>query len=176
MYGSGLLYLVGSYITFFHLSSLPFIPSSLSPFLPPSIPPSSCPLSQIRDLLVRTIEAYVSLFDPNNTTRLPQFKLQLCLEEATRPSPPEEEAETEESVAEGDRGTPTEVREKEPHQGETSEGEKEGEASEGEKGVQTAEQKFEFYPSLSDLEAAVLSVVDTVGGAMKQVPDINVRS
>ena len=113
----------------------------------------------------------MSLFDPNNTTQLPQFKLQLCLEEATRPSPPEGEAE--ESVAEGeDRGTQTEVGEEDSRK----EGEaKEGEASEGEKRVQTAEQKFEFYPSLSDLEAAVLSVVDTVGGAMKQVPDINVR-
>ena len=120
----------------------------------------------------------MSLFDPTNTTRLPQFKLQLCLEGATRPSPPEGETTTEEGEGE-DRGTPTEV---EPHkEGETSEGEKEGEmregeASGGEKGVQTTEQKFEFYPSLSDLEAAVLSVVDTVGGAMKQVPDINVRS
>ena len=132
-------------------------------------------------MLVRTIEAYVSLFDPTNTTRLPQFKLQLCLEEATHPSPPEGETTTEEGEGE-DRGTPTEVREVEPHkEGETSEGEKEGEMSEGEasggeKGVQTTKQKFEFYPSLSDLEAAVLSVVDTVGGAMKQVPDINVRS
>ena len=119
----------------------------------------------------------MSLFDPTNTTRLPQFKLQLCLEEATRPSPPEGETTTEEGEGE-DRGTPTEVREVEPHkEGETSEGEmREGEASGGEKGVQTTEQKFEFYPSLSDLEAAVLSVVDTVGGAMKQVPDINVRN
>ena len=28
----------------------------------------------------------------------------------------------------------------------------------------------EFYPSLSDLEAAVLSVADVVGEAMKKVP------
>ena len=123
----------------------------------------------------------MSLFDPTNTTRLPQFKLQLCLEEAARPSPPEGETTTEEGEGE-DRSTPTEVREVEPHkEGEMSGGEKEGERREGEtsggeKGVQTTEQKFEFYPSLSDLEAAVLSVVDTVGGAMKQVPDINVRS
>jgi len=61
----------------------------------------------------------VSLYDPTNTTRLPVFKLQLCLEETKK--------------------------------------------------------EFEFYPSFSDLEAAVLSVVDVVGGAMKKVPDIQVK-
>ena len=172
----------------FLLLSLPppfFPPSSFSP-PPPSFPPSSLPLSQICDLLVRTIEAYVSLYDPNNTTRLPQFKLQLCLEEATSPSPPEGETHTEKDLAEGeDKDARTEAREegeKEPqnkeekNEGEKNEGEKsEGEKNEGEQGAQTVVQRFEFYPSLSDLEAAVLSVVDTVGGAMKQVPDVKVR-
>lgn len=166
----------------FLLLSLPppfFLPSSFSP-PSPSFPPSSLPLSQIRDLLVRTIEAYVSLYDPNNTTRLPQFKLQLCLEEATSPSPPEGETHTEKDLAEEgeDKDTRTEAREahnegekEPPNEGTQNEEEK----SEGEQGDQTVVQRFEFYPSLSDLEAAVLSVVDTVGGAMKQVPDVKVR-
>ena len=166
------------------LSFLPlppfFPPSSFSP-PPPSFPPSSLPLSQIRDLLVRTIEAYVSLYDPNNTTRLPQFKLQLCLEEATSPSPPEGETHTEKDLVEGeDKDAHTEVREEGEKESQNKEERNEGEKSEGEKnereqGAQTVVQRFEFYPSLSDLEAAVLSVVDTVGGAMKQVPDVKVR-
>ena len=114
----------------------------------------------------------MSLYDPNNTTRLPQFKLQLCLEEATSPSPPEGETHTEKDLAEEgeDKATRTEVREPQ-NEGVQNEEEK----SEGEQGDQTVVQRFEFYPSLSDLEAAVLSVVDTVGGAMKQVPDVKVR-
>ena len=121
----------------------------------------------------------MSLYDPNNTTRLPQFKLQLCLEEATSPSPPEGDTRTEKDLAEEeDKDTRTEVREahnegeKEPQNEGTQ---NEEEKSEGEQGDQTVVQRFEFYPSLSDLEAAVLSVVDTVGGAMKQVPDVKVR-
>ena len=31
-------------------------------------------------MLTRTIEHYVTLFDPANSTQLPQFKVQLCLE------------------------------------------------------------------------------------------------
>ena len=162
--------------------SSPFLLLSLPPpfFLPSSFSPSSLPLSQIRDLLVRTIEAYMSLYDPNNTTRLPQFKLQLCLEEATSPSPPEGDTHTEKDLAEEgeDKDTHTEAREahnegekEPPNEGTQNEEEK----SEGEQGDQTVVQRFEFYPSLSDLEAAVLSVVDTVGGAMKQVPDVKVR-
>lgn len=107
---------------------LPPPPPPSLPLPPPTFSSSFCPSSsssfshlilQIRDLLTRTIEAYVSLYDPANTTRLPVFKLQLCLEETKK--------------------------------------------------------EFEFYPSFSDLEAAVLSVVDVVGGAMKKVPDIQVK-
>lgn len=39
------------------------------------------PSLQLRDLLTRTVESYVTLYDVSNTTRLPVFKLQLCLEE-----------------------------------------------------------------------------------------------
>lgn len=36
--------------------------------------------NQLRDLLSQTIHQYVSLFREEDSTRLPQFKLQLCLE------------------------------------------------------------------------------------------------
>jgi len=41
--------------------------------------------------------------------------------------------------------------------------------------LEETKKEFEFYPSFSDLEAALLSAVDVVGGAMKKVPDIQVK-
>ena len=45
---------------------------------PPSLSPS---LPQLRSLLSSTMEDYTSLFSPDDTTCLPVFKLQLCLDE-----------------------------------------------------------------------------------------------
>lgn len=67
-------------------------------------------------MLCQTISHYIDLFAPHNVSRLPQFKLQLCLESG----------------------------------------------------------EMEFYPSLSDLEAALLSAVHTVATAMSNVPNIQV--
>ena len=67
-------------------------------------------------MLSQTISHYVDLFAPPNVSRLPQFKLQLCLESG----------------------------------------------------------QMEFYPSLSDLEATLLSAVHTVAASMSNVPDIQV--
>ena len=67
-------------------------------------------------MLTQTISSYVDLFAPPNVSRLPQFKLQLCLES----------------------------------------------------------DQIEFYPSLSDLEATLFSVVYTVATAMNNVPNIQV--
>ncbi len=72
--------------------------------------------NQLRGLLSRTIHNYLLLFQEDNTTRLPQFKLQLCLEG----------------------------------------------------------QAMEFFPSVSELEAALLSLVDTVANAMSNVSTIEV--
>lgn len=77
----------------------------------------SLPL-QLRDMLTRTIECNVTLFDPANTTHLPQFKVQLCLEGSN----------------------------------------------------------MEFFPSLSDLEATLLSFVDIIAEAMSNVPNIQVNT
>ena len=68
-------------------------------------------------MLTQTISNYVELFDASNTTTLPQFKLQLCLEAG----------------------------------------------------------QMEFYPSLTDLEGALLSTVHTVASAMSSVPNIQVN-
>ena len=72
--------------------------------------------NQLREMLSHTIEEYLLLFEEKNTTRLPQFKLQLCLEGQT----------------------------------------------------------MEFFPSVSELESAVLSLVDTVANAMSNVSTIEV--
>ena len=74
-------------------------------------------LPQLCELLTQTISHYVSLFAASNIVRLPQFKLQLCLESG----------------------------------------------------------QMEFYPSLSDLETALLSTVHTVANAMSSVPNIQVH-
>ncbi len=72
--------------------------------------------NQLRGMLSRTIEQYLLLFRAENTTRLPQFKLQLCLEGKS----------------------------------------------------------MEFFPSMSELESAILCLVDTVANAMSNVSTIEV--
>ena len=72
--------------------------------------------NQLRGMLSCTIEQYLLLFREENTTLLPQFKLQLCLEG----------------------------------------------------------QAMEFFPSTSELESAILSLVDTVANAMSNVSTIEV--
>ena len=64
---------------------------SLPPISPSHLPLSSLPLtlslslslplSQVRSLLSSTMSDYSSLFSPEDTTRLPIFKLQLCLDD-----------------------------------------------------------------------------------------------
>lgn len=59
-------------------------------FQPPLSPPT-----QVRSLLSTTMADYTTLFSPEDTTSLPIFKLQLCLEEDARqffPSLPDLEA------------------------------------------------------------------------------------
>lgn len=40
-----------------------------------------CVITQLKDLLTRTVEAFVKLFDPEDRTCLPVFKMELTLEE-----------------------------------------------------------------------------------------------
>ena len=72
--------------------------------------------NQLRGLLSRTINKYLLLFKEEDTTRLPLFKLHLCLEG----------------------------------------------------------QAMEFFPSTSELESAILCLVDTVANAMNNVSTIEV--
>lgn len=72
--------------------------------------------NQLRGMLTSTIEHYVVLYSEKNTTRLPIFKLQLCLEGRC----------------------------------------------------------MEFFPSLYELEGAILSPVETVADAMSKVSTIQV--
>lgn len=74
--------------------------------------------NQLRSLLSLTILRYVELFDTDNTTRLPQLKLQLCLEGNS----------------------------------------------------------MEFFPSISELESAVVYLVDVVSNSMSNLSTIEVSS
>lgn len=73
--------------------------------------------NQLREVLTATIQHYMALFKEEDTTCLPVFKLQLCLEGQT----------------------------------------------------------MEFFPSLSELEAAILCPVDVVAAAVSTVPKTKVR-
>lgn len=73
--------------------------------------------NQLRGLLSQTILHYIQLFGEQDTTCLPQFKLQLCLEGSS----------------------------------------------------------MEFFPSIPELEQAILCLVDTISNAMSQVSTIEVH-
>ena len=73
--------------------------------------------NQLREMLMATIQHYVALYREDDTTCLPQFKLDLCLEGRS----------------------------------------------------------MEFFPSLSELEGAIVCLVETVANAMSNVPSIGVR-
>eukprot|EP00731_Ephydatia_muelleri_P021583 Em0014g174a len=68
--------------------------------------------NQISNIITRTMEAYALLFHPENTAKLPLFKLQLCLDGNV----------------------------------------------------------MQFFPSVSELQTAMLSVLDTIKGTMRKVP------
>ena len=72
---------------------------------------------QLKEILVRTIHAWVALFDENHRDQLPKFKLELILDD---------------------------------------------------------DDNMQFYPMLSDVEAAVFHVVDTVANTMQNVPTVQV--
>ena len=74
--------------------------------------------NQLRSMLSLTIQRYVQLFDADNTTHLPQFKLQLCLEGHC----------------------------------------------------------MEFFPSVSELESAVVYLVDVVSNSMSNLSTIEVHT
>jgi hypothetical protein len=74
-------------------------------------------LLQLKEILLRTIRAWVALFDENHEDQLPKFKLELILDD---------------------------------------------------------DDHMQFYPVLSDVEAAVFHVVDSVANTMQNVPTVQV--
>ena len=74
-------------------------------------------LLQLKEILIRTIRAWVALFDESHEDQLPKFKLELILDD---------------------------------------------------------DDNMQFYPVLSDVEAAVFHVVDSVANTMQNVPTVQV--
>ena len=74
-------------------------------------------LLQLKEILIRTIRAWVALFDEKHKDQLPRFKLELILDD---------------------------------------------------------DDHMQFYPVLSDVEAAVFHVVDTVANTMQNVSTVQV--